>query len=445
MNFYRNEQHVAITTPADSHRHGFHFIHQELNYVPQLSVAENIFINQPYPRRAGLFVNWRELQQQADAILNRVGVDHINVKTQMAKLTTGDKMLVRIASAFADSRSATTDNHHIYVMDEPTAALTSKDVGMLFAVIRNLVGQGHSVLYVSHRLDEIFDIANTITVMRNGEVVLTEPVAALSHDNVIHAMTGRELESVYPPRTAPIKTAPLLDVKNMATAQIHDITFSLKQGEILGVIGLRDNGQTELLHALLGLNPITTGQVIFDGQPLPTDISHGWEQGIAYIPRERRAQGIVPGRSVRDNMMLPHAHRYGIGQIFVNHAQEQSLSEKLRRDVQLRAQSIDQHVRELSGGNQQKVVFARALLREPRLIIMDEPTRGVDVGAKYDIYQIIRRISESGTGVIMASSDLPEIIGMCDRVLVMRNGTLHTIVDTTGLSEAALLQYCYDK
>ena len=437
---------VAINNPQDALRHGMRFIHQELSFVPELSAAENIFLGRPYPRYAGLLVNWRDLNRRAETVLNAIGINHINPQKTMASLSTGDQMLVRIAAAFAGDDALMSGEARIpkvYVMDEPTAALTGKEVEMLFNVIRRLRDIGDAVLYVSHRLDEIFEITDTTTVMRDGQVVATRPTDDLTHDDMIHLMTGRELAEMYPPRQTTIESTPLLRATNMRSKSVRDATFTLHAGEILGVTGLRASGQTALLRALIGVDKITAGDVTLDAKPLPGGTSERWQAGLAYVPRERRSEGLVMSRTVRDNMVLPHLNHLARGGIFANRAAEQRLSHQYSDSTHLKSTGTEQIVRELSGGNQQKVVFARALAQQPRVLLLDEPTRGVDVGAKFDIYTLIREISAAGTGILMSSTDLLELIGMCDRIMIMQYGELTAIVDAAGMTQNELLTLCY--
>ncbi|MEL6272215.1 MAG: sugar ABC transporter ATP-binding protein, partial [Chloroflexota bacterium] len=316
---------VSIQSPQDALALGLRFIHQELSFVPELSVAENIFLGQVYPRIGGVLVNWRELNRQAREVLHSVGIDHIQPQVQMARLSTGDQMLVRIAAAFVDSTALDDDGERtakVYVMDEPTAALTGAEVEMLFGVIRELKAIGDAVLYVSHRLDEIFTIADTVTVMRNGEVVTTQPVSEMTHDDMIVQMTGRELVNVYPPRETMLKDTPTLVVNNLMTPSLHGVSFTLVEGEILGVTGLRASGQTELLRALIGTDRITSGNITLNGSNIPGTTTHRWQEGITYVPRERRSEGLMMGRSVRDNMVLPHLRDLAVGGVFTDYRQE---------------------------------------------------------------------------------------------------------------------------
>lgn len=439
---------IRINTPQDALNHGMRFIHQELSFVPELSAAENIFLGQPYPQRLGLLVDWNELHRRAEQVLQTIGIDHVDPRTTMAHLSTGDQMLVRIASAFAGDDAFLRGKDRVpkvYVMDEPTAALTGSEVTMLFQVIRRLQALNDAVLYVSHRLSEIFEIADTTTVMRNGEVVAVQPTAELTHDDMIHLMTGRELENMYPGRQTALSEEPLLSVENLHTDTVKNIDFTLRGGEILGITGLRASGQTDLLRALVGTDAATGGHITLDGEILPDSTAARWEAGVTYVPRERRSEGLVMSRSIRDNMVLPHLRQLARGGVFVDRSAERDLSRTYADSTRLKAAGVEQTVRELSGGNQQKVVFARALARDPRVLLLDEPTRGVDVGAKFDIYTLIREISSNGTGIVMSSTDLPELIGMCDRILVMQAGEIIDSTPTEGLTESDLLTLCYGK
>jgi ribose transport system ATP-binding protein len=424
---------------------GLRFIHQELNVVPQLSVAENVFLSQPYPTYAGILVNWGKLNDRARTVLAHLGVSHINPRTQMARLSPGDQMLVSIARAFVGDESGSTNAAaSVYVMDEPTASLTGQETAILFKVIDGLRERGCAVLYVSHRMDEIFKIADRVTVMRDGRVVDTQPTASVTSADLIRMMTGRALQQVYPIRETPHGERPLLDVQGMTTASVRDITFALKEGEILGVAGLNGAGRTELLRGLMGADRLRGGSIILDGMPIDRiSTTAAWNQGIAFLPEERRSQGLVMSRSISNNVTLPQLRHFSRAGMFLNHGGERQASLSMGDSVRLKSRSPAQTVRQLSGGNQQKVVFAKALARSPRLLLLDEPTRGVDVGAKADIYALIRQISATGTGIMMVSSDLPELIGLTDRILIMREGRLVDTVPTAGLTEEKLLTLCY--
>jgi ABC-type sugar transport system ATPase subunit len=433
-------QPVHISDPQAAAAAGLRFIHQELNVIAPLSVGENLFIGRVYPRRLGLLVDWKRLADEARAALARLGISHIDPRIPIARLSVGDQMLVRIASAFITGGSAPL----IYVLDEPTAALTGAETARLFSVITELKGQGCAVLYVSHRMEEIFQIADVVTVMRDGRVIETKPAQATDARELIHLMTGRALAQVYPPRTTPIPDRVLLRARDLRSRHVAGIDVDVRAGEILGVAGLTGSGRTELLRAIAGADRVTGGMLELDGVDIRRrGLMQAWRQGIAYVPEERRTQGLMLSRSIRDNITLPHLDALSLGGIFLAPRREARESHALGESVRLRASGVRQTTRELSGGNQQKVLFARSLARKPRLLLLDEPTRGVDVGAKYDLYTLIREMSEQGVSIIMVSSDLGELLGLCDRVLVMRARQQAALVGTDGLSEHDLLTLCY--
>jgi ribose transport system ATP-binding protein len=439
---------VTFREARDAFDAGLRFIHQELSVIPTLSVAENIFLSQPYPSRAGVFVRWSQLNERARTVLALLGVDHIAPRQIMARLSPGDQMLVKIASAFV-GRGVDTDetmSAWVYVMDEPTAALTVEEAALLFNVIRRLRAQGRAVLYVTHRLDEIFEIADRVTVLRDGHRVTTTRIDHTTPVDLIRMMTGRDLQQVYParePDTA-VREKVLLNVQGLTTRSVTAITFQLKEGEILGIAGLKGSGRTELLRALIKADRVLSGTIMLDSAALPgRSPAEAWENALAYVPEERRSQGLILTRSVSDNITLPHLRHLSRQGVLLNHLLERKTSDRVGASVRLKAAGVGQIVRQLSGGNQQKTMFARALARSPRILLLDEPTRGVDVGAKYDIYTVIRQISASGTGIIMVSSELPELLGLCDRILVLREGRLIETVKAEDVTEETLLALCY--
>jgi ribose transport system ATP-binding protein len=405
---------VRIESPAAAHRLGLRFIHQELNVVPALSVAENIAIGQRYPTRGGMFVDWGRLNALAEQALRTLGISHIDPRAKMARLSVGDRMLVKISAAFLGEAGAPA---RLYVMDEPTAALTREESGQLFGVLRGIRDAGNSVLYVSHRLDEVMALCDRATVLRDGRAIDSGRLSEITHDDLVGMMIGRKVENAYPLRTV----APSAEL----AYEGHGLT--VRKGEIVGIAGLAGQGQTELLRAIFG----TPGKA--------------WAAGVAYVPRERRSEGLVTSRPIFENITLPHLQAQALGGTWLRPRRERAFAAKLGEDVRLRSAGPGQLAFELSGGNQQKVVFAKALSGGPRLLLLDEPTRGVDVGAKFDIYGIIREMTSRGMAVILVSSDLPELIGMCDRIAIMREGAITAIVDAAGLGEDALLNLCYGR
>lgn len=435
---------VSLASAADAHEQGLRFIHQELNVVPTLSVAENIYLGKAYPTRLGLAVHWPQLYARARATLARLGITHLDVRRPLSRLSPGDTMLVSIARAFAEEEHEENGaSARIYVMDEPTAALSRRESELLFEVIHELKRQGNAVLYVSHRLEEIFEISDRVTVMRDGRVVGSWPTAETTAALLIREMTGRTLEHTYPRKQAAAKPQLQLSVKHLHNDTLKDVSLELYRGEILGVAGLAGSGRSELLRALIGADAVHRGEMTLDGTPLRIrSPKEAWQAGLALVPEERRSQALVMSQGVRENVTLPHLGKLSkLG--LVNRRSERRVSRELARAVQLRAKGPEQHVHQLSGGNQQKVVFARVMAGKPRVLLLDEPTRGVDVGAKFDIYRLVLELADQGTGVLLVSSDLNELLGICDRIVVMRRGQLRHSVATQQLDKEALLALCY--
>ncbi len=433
---------IAIHNTADAFRHGLRFIHQELMVVPQLSVAENLFLQQPYPKRLGL-VDWRKLNAQAREMLAELGIQHIAPEQKMARLSTGDKMLVKIAASLLGDGNTTAS---VYVLDEPTAALSATETETLFRLINTLKARGCAILYVSHRLEEIFKLCERVTVMRDGKTIVTKAIRETSSTELIQLMTGRDLKQIYPARVKSYSKKVLLSVKKLTTSFLKDIQFDLHEGEILGLAGLAGSGQSEVLRAMMGADVVQDSDVTLSGKLFkPTSPTSAWAQGLALVPAERRTQGLVLTHHVSHNVALPHLHHLSYAGVFQNKPSQKRLAELMAQKVGLKARGVFQKVRELSGGNQQKVVFARAMAMSPRVLLLDEPTRGVDVGAKVDIYNLIRQVSHDGTGILLASSDLGELLGLCDRILILKHGGQVALIENADLSQADLLALCYNE
>ncbi len=430
-------QPVAIDYPSQAARLGLRFIHQELSVIPALSVAENLFLGKPYPRRFGMLADWRALNRAALAALRALEITTIDPSRKMARLSTGDQMLVKIAAAFLDEAG---ESAKLYVMDEPTAALTSEESERLFKVIASLAARGRGVIYVSHRMDEVMRIADRVTVLRDGETVATRNIAETSKAEIIEMMTGRTIAAAYPARHPAASPQTVLKVSGLGSTVVDGISFDLRAGEILGVSGLAGAGQSQLLRLLIGADRAASGTIELDGRRLkPGDPAARWRQGIAYVPSERRREGLLPRASVVDNTVLAHLRTLSRAIVFRNRRRELAKASEIAARVRLKSTGPQQPIFQLSGGNQQKVVFARAVLGAPYVLLLDEPTRGVDVGAKFDIHTLLRELAASGVAIVLASSDLPELIGMADRILVMREGRQAAIVPTEGLAQAALL------
>ncbi len=463
---------VTIPDSAAARQLGLRFIHQELAIVPALNVAENLFLNNPLPRIGGAFVNRAALYRLAREALRRLGIDHIDLRQRASLLSPGDAMLVKIASAFvgADEQKQPL----IYIMDEPTAALNQAEAQLLYAVIERLRARGCALLVVTHRLHEIFRIAQRVTVMRDGMVVNTHQIAETSAGELIHEMTGSSaahqpqsgesrVGEALPPPHQPIDATsamppsdfsgrprgvtnarPLLRVRDLQTDALTATSFHLRAGEIVGVAGLAGAGRSQLLQALMGIDKLRAGTIELGGEALRNPApAVCWGRGMAYLPEERRSQGLLLGGRISHNMTLPHLGRFRRWLALIDRRAENLRSQQLSRSVQLRATGIQQRLRELSGGNQQKVMFARAILAKPRLVLLDEPTRGVDVSAKRDIYRLIRELAAGGAGILLVSSELDELLALCGRILIMRDRRLVGEASTADLDERALLSLMF--
>lgn len=430
---------LALTSAQDAQTAGFRFIHQELNIVPQVSVAENILLGRRFPRRFGLAVDWPEVNARAHAALAFLGADHIDVTALAGDLSAGDQMLIKIAAAFA-SDPASNLQADLYVLDEPTAALTGEESEMLFAVIARLKLTGAAVLYVSHRIDEVLRLCDDITVLRDGAKVSETHMTATSKDQIIRDMTGRDVKDAYPPRLSAHGSDSVVHLRNVSTGHLSHLDFEVRTGEVLGVAGLSAAGQDQLLELFMGLDRVVSGQASFLGGLLPRSPSDAWSKGVAYLPKERRSEGLMLNMAIRANITAPHLGENGL---FARRARERRVATLMSQKMRMKFDDIEQPVKELSGGNQQKVVFARALHGDPKLLLLNEPTRGVDVGAKFDIYSTVRKLSAQGCSIMLTSSDLPEMLGMCDRILVLRDGRQAADLACGTLTSAELLSHFY--
>ncbi len=433
---------VVIDSPHAAFAHGLRFIHQELNVVPTLSVAENIFLGRAYPKMLGGLIDWKRLAAAARTALARLGIDHIDPRHKMARLGVGDRMLVCISAALLETAGA---EARIYVMDEPTAALTGEEAERLFKVLREIRRSGRAVLYVSHRLDEVVTLCDRVTVLRDGAVIATRPIAETTHDDIVRMMIGRQVDGAYPSPLAPVDTATIaLSVRDLQGSGLKPVSFDLHGGEVLGVAGLSGAGQSALLRLLIGADRARAGRISVSGRVLGRHgLTATWASRLAYVPRERRSEGLVLTRPIYENISLPHLDSVSRRGVILNRRRERALARSRGEDVRLKAVGPRQLCYQLSGGNQQKVVFAKALAGEPAVLLLDEPTRGVDVGAKFDIYSLVREWTARGMAVIIASSDFPELLGMCDRIMVMRERALAAVLDTAGLTEEGLIAHCW--
>jgi ribose transport system ATP-binding protein len=348
-------------------------------------------------------------------------------------------MLVRISAALLDDAK-------LYVMDEPTAALTRDESERLFRVLREIRASGSSVLYVSHRLDEIMALCDKATVLRDGRSIDSGALTNITHDDLVALMIGRKVEEAYPKATAQPRETTVFAAAGLTTTGLNPVSFSLREGEVLGIAGLSGSGQGELIRAIFGDVKVTAGTMTLSSSPYaPSSPAAAWQSGVAYVPRERRAEGLVMRRPIFENITLAHLKRQSRAGTWLTPNREKRFAAELGANMRLKAVGPAQDVLELSGGNQQKVVFAKAVAGNPRLLLLEEPTRGVDVGAKFDIYSIVRELTAKGAAVVLVSSDLPELIGISTRIAVMRQSEITTIVDAAGLREDDLINLCYGR
>ncbi|MFM5838614.1 ribose ABC transporter ATP-binding protein RbsA [Aeromonas rivipollensis] len=425
---YRGQP-VHFKGPRDSQDQGISIIHQELNLLPELSIAANIFLGREPRTRFGN-IDHKQLRERASTLLARLGVKH-GPDTRLGDLSIGEQQMVEIAKALSFDAS-------VIIMDEPTDALTDTETEQLFVVIRELREQGCGIVYISHRLKEIFQICDSVTVLRDGKWIGEQAVSDLDEDRIIEMMVGRRLEEQYPRLVRELGPVSL-QVKDLSGPGVSGVSFSLRQGEILGFSGLMGSGRTELMKLIYGASPISSGAVEVDGKVLvPRTPADGLAAGIAYISEDRKGDGLVLELSVRENMSL-----CALGE-FISHgkidgkAERQAVSDYVRL-FNIKTPSQDQLIKLLSGGNQQKVAIAKGLLTRPKVLILDEPTRGVDVGAKKEIYQLINQFKKEGMSIILVSSEMPEVLGMSDRILVMHEGRISAEFNTREANQEKLM------
>jgi ribose transport system ATP-binding protein len=426
---------VTFKGPRDAQRAGVGIIHQEFNLLPERTVAENVFLGHE-PVRRGLrgsiagVVDRDALRERTTALLSAVGETSFDPGDKVGRLGVAQRQVVEIVKALAlDAR--------LLIMDEPTAALADHEVELLYALVRRLQERGIGVLYVSHRLTEVFDLSDRITVLKDGRRVTTVPTADTSPDQLVRHMVGRELAGYYPPRAAAAERgAARLVVHGGAGRKLRGIDLELRAGEVLGVGGLQGSGRSSLARAIFGADPFTAGTVEIDGRALRVRSPRtAMRAGIAYVTEDRKDEGIVAGQSVLDNALL--AGR-AVAPSWSGRAARAVRIRQLLAAVEVHAAGEDQEIRYLSGGNQQKVVLARWLALDPKVLLFDEPTRGIDVGAKSAIHDLVRGLARDGAAVLMISSDLPELLGMSDRIVVMRDGAIVGELPA-GASEEAVL------
>ncbi|MDO4475204.1 MAG: sugar ABC transporter ATP-binding protein [Lachnospiraceae bacterium] len=433
---YIDGQPVEIKNPIQARDFGIAMIAQELNYVPEMSIEENIFLGR-LPVTGPGKVDWKRVRKETLELLERENLNY-SPKQKLKTLTVSDIQMLEILKAISN-------NAQIVIMDEPTSAITNREVEVLFKKIEALKAQGVSIIYISHKMDEVFRIADDITILRDGQTVWTKRAAETDLDEVIAAMVGRRMDNAYPKEEVPIGK-PVLDVKGLRSEGVFEnIDFNVRAGEIVGFAGLMGAGRTEVMRAIFGLDPYDAGTININGKDCTIKkVSDAINEKLVMLSEDRRRFGIIPIRSVMENASISSLDKF----IFKGKSHpslERKLVGEYFEKMNVKTPSLDTLIQALSGGNQQKVLLAKWMLRDPDVLILDEPTRGIDVGAKFEIYKLMTDMAKEGKAVVMVSSELPELIGMCDRIYVMSQGHITGCLDRSEFSQETIMKFAMSK
>jgi ribose transport system ATP-binding protein len=423
---------VHFRNAQEATENGVSLVHQELSLTPNLSVAQNMFGNRVATNKLG-FIKWRKINADAKQILDHIGVD-IDPKTLVGKLSVGYQQVVEIAKAISYQAK-------VIIMDEPTSALSEKEVAYLYNLVRELKTKGVALIFISHKLDEVFEIADTTSVLRDGNLVGTHPTQDTTREQIIHEMVGRHVGDLYPPKSSGVGEE-IFRVEGL-TREPHfrNVSFSLRKGEILGFAGLVGSGRTEVARAIFGADQLDSGKVFLHGKPLTISSTRdAIKHGVCYLTEDRKELGLFLNMSIRMNIIAASLRKFVSKVLVLLQNKIKQGSGYYMKNMDVRAESDEQTVISLSGGNQQKVLLAKWLCTEPKILIADEPTRGVDVGAKAQLHKVLRNLAEEGIGIITISSELPEVLGLSDRVAVFREGMLTTILEGEP-TQAEVMRY----
>lgn len=428
--FYKGNQ-TEFSSPKDAEKNGMAVIHQELNIIPYLTVAENMFLGKELKATPFGILKTKEMNQRTKEYLNRLGID-MDPQKPAGELSVGQQQMIEIARAIAA-------NTEVLIMDEPTAALTDREIETLFKVMDQLRQEGVAIIYISHRMEEIFRMCNRITVLRDGQSIGTKNTNETNFEEIVKMMVGRELGERFPDRTADIGDT-YFSVENLSLEGVfNNISFDVKKGEILGVAGLMGAGRTEIMEAIFGARKKSSGTIVLDGKELSIKKPHhAIKAGIGFITEDRKDEGLVLGLTVRENLSIPNLKTLS-NQTIMSDKKEKQFSKDMIEKLRIKTSSSEQEVKSLSG-DQQKVVFGKWLGINPKLLILDEPTRGVDVGAKKEIYSIMNEETKKGKSIIMVSSELPEILGMSDRIMVIHEGKVTAILDKADANQEKIME-----
>lgn len=423
---------TKFRTPYDSQQKGISVVHQEFKMSESLSVAENVFLGNLMYK--GRLVDWKGMRRRADEMLRELGVP-MDVELAVETLSVAQKQMVEICKAI---------NRHckVLIMDEPSATLTEKEQALMFNTVRRLKQDGVTIIYISHRLEEIFDLCDNVTVLRDGMHIKTVPVASVTRDELVSMMVGRTVAKEYPHAGSEVGEV-VLEARNICRKGVlHDISFKLHRGEVLGIAGLVGAGRTELARAVLGIDKMDSGEILLHGKPVRIDrFNKAIAYGLSLVPEDRKSQGLVQIATVSRNINMVNMSAAARG-VVIDAAKEREISQEYVEKLDIMTPSIETEAQYLSGGNQQKVVIAKWLLEDSEIIILDEPTRGIDVGAKSEIYHLIVHLVEQGKAVLMISSELPEVIGMSDRILVIHEGRVADELMREEATQEKIISLC---
>ncbi|WP_114570148.1 sugar ABC transporter ATP-binding protein [Exiguobacterium flavidum] len=420
---------TRYANPKQAEEAGIAFIHQELNILPDLTVAENLYLGRELKNRFGV-LKQGEMKRHAEQQLAELNV-FMDVEQLARNLSVGQQQMIEIAKALMTDAK-------VIIMDEPTAALTEREIRALFSVATALRAQGVSIVYISHRMEEIFELCDRITVLRDGVSVSTHDITETTFEQIVREMVGREIGERYPGRTPRIGET-ILAVEGASGKDFEDITFEVRAGEIVGFSGLMGAGRTETMRGLFGVDRMKQGKVLLDGKPVKIKTPYdAIKNGIGFLTEDRKGEGLFLDFSLRENISMPALGGLSKGSV-IKESEEKRFAQNYLESLQVRHHSMEQPAKSLSGGNQQKVVLAKWLGTKPRVLILDEPTRGVDVGAKKEIYTIMNQLAEEGVAIVMISSDLPEVLGMSDRVYVMREGRMSGMLTRSEATQEGIM------
>ncbi|THD43014.1 MAG: sugar ABC transporter ATP-binding protein [Bradyrhizobium sp.] len=430
--FRMKGQEIRLTSPLDALQYGIAMIHQELNLMSFMTVAENIWIRRE-PLNALGFVRHEEMRRRTQELFSRLDIP-LDPEAEVRDLSVANRQMVEIAKAVSYDSD-------ILIMDEPTSALTEREVEHLFRIIRTLKEQGKGIIYITHKMNELFEIADEVSVFRDGRFIAEHPASAVTRDEIIRLMVGREITQMFPKEIVPIGDV-ILSVRGLALeGRFRDVSFDLRKGEILGFAGLVGSGRSNVAETLFGVTPATAGQILIEGKQFNMkNPGVAMDAGMGFLTEDRKDTGCFLVLDIVSNMQVALLRRGHASAGFVHEREIEQLCQQQKQRLRVRTPDLEEPIINLSGGNQQKVLIARWLMTKPRILILDEPTRGIDVGAKAEIHKLITELASQGVAILMISSELPEVLGMSDRVLVMHEGRMTGILDRKDANQVSIME-----